>query len=169
MSILDIRLWAEQERYLHPGEIACGRGDMRLGTLLGSCVAVTIWHRTTQFGCMCHFILPEAPPKTAANTRYADVAFDSLCRITSDQGIALKACEIKLFGGGRMFPWGDDLADIGQRNIDAAHRLIARAGLSTMAENVGGEGYRRVHFDLATGDVWIKFDAITEDVPDICM
>ena len=44
---------------LLPGELYFGQRHL-LKTLLGSCVAITLWHPQRQLGGMCHFLLPTA-------------------------------------------------------------------------------------------------------------
>ena len=47
------------EIFLEPGEFQFTTDpDVRLRTLLGSCVALTMWHPKCRYGAMCHFLLP---------------------------------------------------------------------------------------------------------------
>ena len=48
---------------------------------------------------------------------------------------------------------------VGCKNIWVARELLAAAGYTVAAENVGGEGSRKVILDLATGDVWVRRSA----------
>jgi chemotaxis receptor (MCP) glutamine deamidase CheD len=43
---------------LHAGDFHFGSGKIRIRTLLGTCVAIAIWHPTRRIGGMCHFLLP---------------------------------------------------------------------------------------------------------------
>jgi len=38
--------------------------------------------------------------------------------------------------------------------------------MQVAAENVGGEGYRRLYFDVHSGEVWLKFDWVDDDQED---
>ncbi|MFM2120003.1 MAG: hypothetical protein RL722_1471, partial [Pseudomonadota bacterium] len=52
---------AREELLILPGQLWFGPGGERapvLRTLLGSCVAVTLWHPGRQLGGMCHYLLP---------------------------------------------------------------------------------------------------------------
>src|SRR5439155_18563598 len=42
------------EIFLQPGEWYFGDADTRIRTLLGSCVAITMWHPRRCLGGMCH-------------------------------------------------------------------------------------------------------------------
>ena len=44
--------------FLLPGEFHFGDQDDRIITLLGSCVAITLWHPEKRIGGMCHYMLP---------------------------------------------------------------------------------------------------------------
>lgn len=83
-------------------------------------------------------------------------------------GVALRECVAKIFGGGNMFS-DSQVQDVGARNIAKARQLLAEAGLAVAAENVGGDGYRRLYFDVASGEVWIKFDWLESDQQDVVL
>lgn len=44
--------------FLQPGEFYFGDRETRLRTILGSCVAITLWHPRLRIGGMCHYLLP---------------------------------------------------------------------------------------------------------------
>jgi hypothetical protein len=44
--------------FLQPGEFYFGDHETRIRTLLGSCVAITMWHPRLRIGGMCHYLLP---------------------------------------------------------------------------------------------------------------
>ena len=46
------------EIFLQPGEFYFGEGKTRVRTLLGSCVAITLWHPRLHLGGMSHYVLP---------------------------------------------------------------------------------------------------------------
>ena len=49
------------EIFIRPGEFYFGDGNTRIRTILGSCVAVTLWHPERHIGGMCHYMLPRRP------------------------------------------------------------------------------------------------------------
>ncbi len=160
---------ATRETFLNPGDIACGFHQEVFGTLLGSCVAITLWHPRRRFGCICHFVLAAVPPSGGADGRYGTSAFALMQRDLVRHGVQRRECIAKIFGGGRMFNTGSMVQDVGARNIDMARRLLADAGMVAAAENVGGNGYRRLFFDVASGDVWLKFDGVGTDQDDVLL
>ena len=150
--------------FLKPGDFHFGRGQVRIDTLLGSCVSVTLWHPRLRCGGMCHFMLPRRPRAIGAapDGHYADEAFALFDRAIARCLPGPAEFEAKLFGGGNMFPGsGDGLAaGIGARNIDTARRLLAGRGIAVVAEHVGAFGHRKLSFDLPSGNVWLDFQAI---------
>jgi hypothetical protein len=56
-----------------------------LRTLLGSCVAITLWHPTRRIGGMCHFLLPERKRRTnePPDGRYGDEAVAEMVKVLS--------------------------------------------------------------------------------------
>ena len=54
--------------------------DTSLRTLLGSCIAITIWHPGRRIGGMCHFLLPSRArrPGDALDGRYGDEAMEAM-------------------------------------------------------------------------------------------
>lgn len=155
---------AAREIFLNPGELGCGHAHEVFGTLLGSCVAITLWHPHRRLGAICHFILPEAPALRPPDGRYGRTAFAQMRADLAHNRVPLRECEAKIFGGGAMFS-ESPVQDVGARNIAMARRLLADAGLAPVAENVGGDGYRRLYFDVGSGAVWIKFDWLENDTP----
>ena len=51
-----------QGRNLAPAEIIIADAPTIISTLLGSCVAVTMYCRTKKIGAMCHALLPACKP-----------------------------------------------------------------------------------------------------------
>ena len=72
------------EIFLQPGEIFFGDSSTRIRTVLGSCVAMTLWHPQRKVGGMCHYMLAQrrgrGEPDGALNGKYADEALQLLLR-----------------------------------------------------------------------------------------
>ena len=148
---------------LDPGEYYFGRGDQRIRTLLGSCVAVTLWHPPSRTGGMCHFLLPRRPrgPVAAApDPRYGDEAVALLLRDAVAAGNDPSEHEIKVFGGANVLPQGAvEHFDVGARNVTAALGMLSGLGLRIQAQHVLGCGHRNIVFDLSCGTVWVQHTA----------
>lgn len=146
-----------QDIFLHPGEFYFGDEPVRIRTLLGSCVAITLWHPFRLMGGMCHYMLPN-PNKSDLdhlNGRYAEDAI--LMFLQEIKRFKTIPCEyqVKIFGGGNMFPSlsKPQEKNIGQRNMDVGKKLLQEAGFQIHTSHLGGIGYRRIVFDIGNGDV----------------
>lgn len=149
------------EIFLQPGECYFGDRHTRIRTVLGSCVSITFWHPRLLVGGMCHYLLPhrEGKPKQASpDGRYADGAMELLLKEIDLVGAPHKEYQVKLFGGGDMFPdtRKNASSQVGSRNVEAARRLMKKFGFVSVSEHLGGVGHRNVIFDVWSGDVWVK-------------
>ncbi|GAA2596600.1 chemoreceptor glutamine deamidase CheD [Dactylosporangium fulvum] len=140
--------------FLKPGEFHFAGPGTRIATLLGSCVAVSLWHPRLRIGGMCHYMLPHhgRPAQVRAlDGRYATDAFELFRRELERTGTRPAEYEAKLFGGGAQV-----LRDgVARANVAAGLSLLDRHGFTVVARHLGGTGARRLRFDLATGDVWM--------------
>ena len=148
------------EIFLQPGEVYFGERDTRIRTLLGSCVAVTMWHPEMLVGGMCHYMLPKHPGKKRENLdgRYADEALELMLREIRKVGTWPGEYQVKLFGGGHMFSAHQAVSDdhVGAKNVEMARVLMKRHGFSSCAEHLGGTGHRNIFFDIWSGHVWVR-------------
>lgn len=159
-----------REIHLNPGDLWFGGGAVRLRTVLGSCISVTLWHPLKRIGGMCHFMLPGRGRggHDELSGKYADEAF-----LLFDREMALTKTrpgdyQAKIFGGGNMFPNSSVHAqgDVGLRNLEVARQLLAERGIEVAVQHVGGAGHRKLIFDVWSGDAWLNFQDMqsAEDV-----
>jgi chemotaxis protein CheD len=155
------------EIFLQPGEWYFGDADTRIRTLLGSCVAITMWHPRRRLGGMCHYLLPTRAPAQpdTLDGRYGDEALRILLQEVARHNTLLEEYDLKLFGGGHMWP---ELArpgrkQIGVQNILVAQQLLASLRVPVTAQHVGESGHRNIIFDVWSGRVWVKYQPITLD------
>lgn len=155
--------------YLAPGRCFFGEHHHRVRTLLGSCVAVTMWHPGRRLGGMTHIMLPkkgagdglsELPCGEAScagsDCRYADTAIDHMLRWLKRKGLSPREVQVKLFGGGETLAQEEPVFAVGERNIAAVQCLMERHGFAVKVADLGGVGHRVLMFDLSTGSVWVK-------------
>ena len=87
-----------REVILQPGELFFGKEDVVLKTVLGSCIAITLWHPEQKMGGMCHYMLPTRGwPTTLLDGRYADEAITLLLQAVAQYPPPLDEYEVKLF------------------------------------------------------------------------
>ena len=163
---------ALQEVFLNPGEFHFdGKGEKkngaesptgktRISTLLGSCVSITLWHPRRRIGGMCHYMLTERvrPQNIALDGRFANEAFELFLLQVAAAGTRPSEYQAKMFGGGNMLT-GTKLGaqEIGLHNIEYGRYLLASKNIALMAEHVGGNGRRKLYFDVWSGEVWLAF------------
>lgn len=154
-----------QQIYLKPGEFYFGRSPQVLKTLLGSCVAITLWHPVRHIGGMCHFLLPTIgsakarlhDPKRELDGRYGCDAAELFLQHIRKHGASAKEYEAKIFGGSNMFPaLKNGGNDVGRKNIEFAKNFLKQQGIALKVEHVGDSGHRTLIFDLQTGHCWLK-------------
>lgn len=146
--------------FLPPGEVYFGERDTRIRTLLGSCVAIVMWHPRLLVGGMCHYMLPKQHEKKQGTLdgRYADEAMELMLREIRNTGTRPCEYQVKLFGGGHMFSAHQAMSrdHVGARNVEVARRLIKLHGFSSCAEQLGGIGHRNIIFEIWNGRVWVR-------------
>jgi chemotaxis protein CheD len=153
------------EVVLHPGDFYFTRVTGHrtvVRTLLGSCVAITLWHPGFGIGGMCHFVVPRRGRSAATRAhgldgRYAEEAVRMFIEAVNRHGTRPYEYEVGLFGGGSQFPSQRGGAlDVPRKNVAAGRRLLELAGFHVGAEHVGGTGPRVVELDLATGTIRLR-------------
>jgi len=157
---------AESKVFLHPGEFYFKDDTAHVHTILGSCIAITLWHPKLHIGGMCHFTLPRHPHKDKVKTeldgRYADDVMQMFKLSAQKFGTDISEYDAKIFGGGNMMrKEGQCLENsIGTKNSAIAMELLMAEGVAIQVAHVGEFGHRRIVFDVYTGDVWVRH---TED------
>lgn len=159
---------------LHAGDLVFGSGRRQLHTLLGSCVAITLWHPNKRVGGMCHFALPIVPDnivKTKLDARYAVDCIALFKKLAQERQTLLSDYQARIFGGGNMLQSGrianTDFAEvqkspIGDSNCRQAFSLLITEGINIIEADVGENGYRRVSFDPYSGKVQSAFFDVTK-------
>jgi chemotaxis protein CheD len=148
-----------QEVLVRPGGIHFGGDGALVRTLLGSCVAITLWHPRARLGGMCHFVVPTRGRLPAVVTpmdgRYGDEAMQILDQHAWDVCTTLSDYEVTMYGGGNQFAGDGPAGTIGvaARNAEAARRFSEDFDLRVVTTDLGGWGARHILLDLSTGVV----------------
>jgi chemotaxis protein CheD len=145
------------EIFLQPGEFYWGDRDTRIRTLLGSCVAITVWHPVKKIGGMCHYLLSKNPQeeRMVMDPRYGGDAVALLLKEIRKAHTEPAEYHAKMFGGANMFP-GVLGSDIGRKNIAHGRENLVKCGFEIKAAKLGGVRPHNIIFDLWTGNVWVK-------------
>jgi chemotaxis protein CheD len=144
---------------LMPGQMHVGQQVASVRTLLGSCVAITLWHPKRRIGGMCHFLLPQRQrrPGDALEGRYGDEAVEAMVKAL--QALRAEPCEFvaHLYGGADTMSGCSAVKfNIGERNIEQGWSLIDRYGFQLDGVDVGEDIPRVVSLALGSGEVTMR-------------
>lgn len=149
-----------EQVFLLPGQWYFGANGAIVRTLLGSCVALTLWHPHRHMGGMCHYLLPcrSRPGAAALDGRFAEEAVVLLVNSMARTGTKPGEYLVDLYGGADTMP--DQVHthkfNIGERNIEKALELVDHYGFQLQTVDVGGNDPRNVTLDMKTGQVELK-------------
>lgn len=148
-----------QNLVLMPGQMHIGPHVASLRTLLGSCVAITLWHPLRRIGGMCHFLLPKRTRRAGdpPDGRYGDEAVAEMVRALGLLKTSPGDYVAHLYGGADTMS-GVSAArfNIGERNIEQGWALIEHYGFQLDGVDVGEDIPRTVALTLATGAVTMR-------------
>lgn len=135
-------------------------------TILGSCITVTMFNRRTGKAAACHPVLPECRIGDICNRRdcrdkykYVDCIIPEMARLFQKSKIRPEEIEVKMFGGAELiyntFVETRPI-QVGRANIAMARKKLTEHGFEITSFDVGGPIGRKLFFDTATGNVWVK-------------
>lgn len=153
---------------LMPGDFYFGDKPVRIRTLLGSCVAIVLWHPKRRLAGMCHYVLPERKHLRGAKLdgRYANEAVELFEREMARYGTRPSEYRVSLYGAANMFRnYAGSCADEGGRsqktcegclsvacrNRIAAYRETGLLRLQVVEVDMGGCAHRIIELDAVSG------------------
>lgn len=159
-------LQAGAARPLLAGEWALASGgDGPLNSLLGSCVAVALWHREAGVATACHAVLPtrrntSAPAGGWAEAHFLDEALPLMVDALRVRGLKPQDCEASLVGGASLIaafaPGRGGVPAVGAQNASEAQRLAQSLGLRVVNQALGGTQPRQLSLDARTGALLVR-------------
>lgn len=158
--------------FLQPGDFFWGDSSTRIRTILGSCVSFCLWHPRLKEGGMCHFMLPTRGAFIEGsgnlNGKYGDEAWQLFEKEFKKNNTKPSDYVVKIFGGSSMFAHEaedkevqNSKINIGLKNIELSRQLVETNRLNVVSENLGGHHSRRLHFEIWSGNVWLKRQEIS--------
>ena len=154
---------------LKPGEIFFSEGRPAIvATVLGSCVSVTMHHRSSGFGAISHCVLPECQDRLGCMRgnacrewpKYVECSIREMLMRLDELGIARNDVKINLIGGSEMFHVSSRssgaIKTVGSENMRVAKTTLSREGLRIAASDAGGINGRKIYFITHTGEVYLK-------------
>jgi chemotaxis protein CheD len=151
--------------YLKAGEIVISQDPSVVLTVLGSCLSVTMFHRRSGIGAICHSLLPQCAEAARCSRecsepgKYVECSVRTLVKRFHQIGISSRELEVKVFGGADMFGPKSPLQgmiSVGKQNVAIALQVMEKEGLSILSMDVGGIQGRKLFFHTHAGDVFLK-------------
>lgn len=162
--------------YLKAGELFILEQPAMISTVLGSCIAVTLFNKRLGFAGICHALLPQCKRKNIKKKiedlldnechkcleafKYADCSVFMMAEAFSRFGIKPSETEVRLFGGAKMMSClssHDAKYSVGRQNIDAASMILEHYHLTLASSDAGGSAGRKIMFNTKTGEVVQQF------------
>jgi len=157
----------KEDMCLKSGEVLISRKPHLIATVLGSCVAVTLFNSGRPMAAICHAMLPKPSQRhVAENEKFKYVCF-AIPKMLSEfhkAGVRSEEIEVKMFGGANVIGLGGEENSelgIGDANIQMACLILREHRLRLKASDAGGYRGRKIFFDTATGEVFHKYLAKT--------
>ena len=147
--------------FLKPGEMVVSCEPMLITTLLGSCVAVTMYHPRLRLGAICHALLPSCRREEHCNRqdagKYVQCAIALMLEQFNARGVLNGEIEAKLFGGSDMFDAAEGShLSVGRQNLEMALSVLDQAAIRVLTRDLGGPRGRKIIFHTDTGEVFLK-------------
>ncbi len=141
---------------VYPGDLVFERSPFKIQTLLGSCVAITVWHPELLVGGLCHYLLPLPLKKSEGNDnyRYASCALQELVRRMQSFS-HIKEFQFGLYGGSEVIN-SSRVEAIGMSNINFALEWLNDKNINVVNQSVGGKVYRNICLCLFSGEIDLR-------------
>jgi chemotaxis protein CheD len=137
------------------GQIAAGGPPQKMKAVVGSCIALSLYHPRLNRGVMAHVVLPDSAGRGGAPGKFADTAVPQMLELLKEFSATASCLTAKLAGGANMFGSSGPL-QIGDANVEAVAHALRAAGIRITAQDVGGNRGRRVTFECEGGAMIVE-------------
>ncbi len=150
---------------LFPGEYYAAGEPVTIRTLLGSCVAACLYDPLKKVIGMNHFLLSNRryarnmPVVLSEAGRYGVHAMELLINDMLKLGAKRANLRAKVFGGGSIYLASesrDNFFCVGEVNVRFIREFLKNDGIPLVAEDLGGESARVIHFLFEDYSVHMK-------------
>ncbi len=135
------------EETIWAGDIFVSEKQVRITTVLGSCVAVCLFDSLRCFGGMNHYLLPSP----GNNGRHGEWSIQELYQRMLALGSRPRNLQAKVFGGGSPLALANDIAAVGAANARIAFDTLKSLRVAITGESVGGNAGMRLYFENWSG------------------
>ncbi len=142
-------------------DLKTGKGTDVLTTLgLGSCIGLTFYDPTSKIGGLVHYMLPDSTKlKNNSNiAKFGDTGIRELYNQVIAMGASRYRLVAKIAGGAKMFEVSglSGIGNVGDRNAEAAKKILKELGVKLIAEDTGLNYGRTVELHCDTGEFYVK-------------
>jgi len=141
--------------FLLPGELCVSEKPVLMATLLGSCVAVCVYNRQTNFAGMNHFLRDRRQGSPDSYGKFGDTSTSRLIQKLMEKDKTVDHLEAKIFGGCGVVGKQGLGSDTGGMNIIIARSVLKEFKIPVVQEDVGGNQGRKVYFNTKTFEVQV--------------
>ncbi|MBI9074778.1 MAG: chemotaxis protein CheD [Desulfatibacillum sp.] len=135
---------AEADYFLRPAYIFVPSKPTLISTVLGTCVAVSLFDKKRRIGGMSHFKYPRISDPQKATAHFGNVAIPALINMLVESGSRVRHLEAQIFGGAYNSEFSRE--DVGQENVELARLVLQKKGVKVVSEDVGGAMGRKLVF-----------------------
>lgn len=137
------------------GQVAAARTPDRLWSILGSCVALALYHPKRQVGMLSHVVLPFSDGRRGTPGKFADTAVPHMLQLLRAMGVPSDELVAKIAGGACMFGHSMPL-EIGENNVRSIVHALEAVSIRIAGKDVGGAKGRRVTLDCSSGGLLVE-------------
>jgi len=144
--------------FIHPGDVYFGDEVNELSTILGSCVAVTLWHPMRKIVGLCHVQFP-TETKSSNDYRYAENAILYFVENISQCNTTPSQFDVEVYGGGNMFSkiFTDRKETVGDKNIIKVLKCLEENGFEIKKTDLGGAEARKLRINRLSGMTKLEY------------
>lgn len=143
--------------FLHLSTIYASQDPRWVVTILGSCVSVCFFDTKRNIGGINHYMMPYWNGDGLESPKYGNVSILQLYKKMLDFGAKKEDIVCKIFGGAEVLSEQLSVFNVGQRNLELAHTMVAELGISVISSSTGGKLGRKIYFNTGTGEVLQKY------------
>lgn len=124
---------------------------------LGSCVGICMRDGVNGVSGMAHIMLPDstAIQSDSNKMKFADTGIELLYNELIKNGAIPARLTAKIAGGANMFGGINNTMSIGDRNVEATKKQLAKLGVPITAEDTGLDYGRTIKFNSENGSLLI--------------
>ena len=156
--------------YLRTGEGCFTNKPLVVSTVLGSCVAITMFSEKPRFAGIVHCQLPvcldkglPCKPPCDQPFKYVECSIPKMLEKFKRMKVKTKDIEVKIFGGGEIIQSANGIINgkardirVGAQNVAAAIKLLEDHSLRITASDTGGSQGRKLLFFANTGEIFLN-------------